>query len=193
MVGCLGLALQLLNVGFRQFLGGAFGFLTEGGPGENPMVQASFDQVVPADAAWPINANCAPGIFTVGRPAQLHRTQLNLTRTLPLTPRGRPLRVAAGRVSQSGPLHGAAAGAVRQLQLGPRVPGQSANGCVRVAPRPLRGVRAEQVSLLHRAAARVAEFTRAVVLPTSIRRIPGPGCRALDAQQCVSVHDLAPV
>ncbi len=42
-----------------QYYGGAFGFLTEGGPGENPMIESSFDQVIPESDNWPINDNCA--------------------------------------------------------------------------------------------------------------------------------------
>jgi len=36
-------------------VGGAFGFLTEGGPGQNPLSMESFALTVPKDQYWPIN------------------------------------------------------------------------------------------------------------------------------------------
>lgn len=36
-------------------LGGAFGFLTEGGPGASPMTFDSINRTIPADKQWPIN------------------------------------------------------------------------------------------------------------------------------------------
>ena len=38
-----------------SLLGGAYGFLTEGGPGENPMTYESFARTVPQDKLWPVN------------------------------------------------------------------------------------------------------------------------------------------
>ena len=36
-------------------LGGAFAFLTEGGPGENPMTLESLERTIPSKSLWPIN------------------------------------------------------------------------------------------------------------------------------------------
>jgi len=41
--------------------GGAFGFLTEGGPGENPLTYEAFQKTIPADSQWPINEVRARG------------------------------------------------------------------------------------------------------------------------------------
>ena len=43
------------NYWYADQLGGAFSFLTEGGPGENPMTLESFQRTVPTKAQWPMN------------------------------------------------------------------------------------------------------------------------------------------
>lgn len=40
----------------QRTLGGAFGFLTEGGPGENPLTYESLLRTIPASEMWPINS-----------------------------------------------------------------------------------------------------------------------------------------
>eukprot|EP01127_Copromyxa_protea_P003105 TRINITY_DN12975_c0_g1_i1.p1 TRINITY_DN12975_c0_g1~~TRINITY_DN12975_c0_g1_i1.p1 ORF type:complete len:849 (-),score=178.09 TRINITY_DN12975_c0_g1_i1:68-2257(-) len=44
------------NYFYHQQLGGAFGFLTEGGPGENPLTLESLQLTIPKDQLWPINS-----------------------------------------------------------------------------------------------------------------------------------------
>lgn len=41
---------------YKQQWGGAWGFLTEGGPGENPMLPESIRRTLPRDKWWPINS-----------------------------------------------------------------------------------------------------------------------------------------
>ena len=43
------------NYWYADQRGAAFSFLTEGGPGENPMVLESFQRTIPTEAQWPIN------------------------------------------------------------------------------------------------------------------------------------------
>jgi exo-1,4-beta-D-glucosaminidase len=43
------------NYWYASVYGGAFSFLTEGGPGENPMTLESFQRTIPLEAQWPIN------------------------------------------------------------------------------------------------------------------------------------------
>ena len=40
---------------YNLVLGGAFAFLTEGGPGENPLTLESLQRTIPKEALWPIN------------------------------------------------------------------------------------------------------------------------------------------
>ena len=40
---------------FEMNLGGAFSFLTEGGPGENPLTFEVLNKIIPKDKYWPIN------------------------------------------------------------------------------------------------------------------------------------------
>jgi hypothetical protein len=50
---CIGIF--IFNLFFEKRLGGAFGFLTEGGPGSTPMPLESWTKTVPQNKLWPIN------------------------------------------------------------------------------------------------------------------------------------------
>ena len=62
------------NYWYSGKLGGAFGFLTEGGPGENPLTIQSIEQCTPKDNWWSADKSMDPyWNYHCGNPEGLFR------------------------------------------------------------------------------------------------------------------------